>query len=361
GLFAFSGQMPFLSPASTPTPSLKPVSTTILPTETALPTPTLEPTATQVPEPTIIPMPGHADQIAILSGNQIYLMNPDGSNLVQVRTDNSTKSNLQWITDNRLVYMARNCAYYVDGQTKETKQIACFNVNEELDGFRVSPDGKLVAISIQKTLNIVPFDLNTLSKVDTRFNLASMKGICYYTQYSFRDVLWSKDGKQLAARIVDTELTNSDQISLLNFDLANCANTGPTRVDKIPGLHFTFSNKESTKKITAYNWDGDHLFLLNDSVRNDGFGDLYLYDSKTQRETIIDPIDGACCYRDAEWSPDGKYILFVFQRFDSSDVGIYYIPYADLQSGKTFAPIVLPIGFFPTSREKPQPVLRPVP
>jgi Tol biopolymer transport system component len=98
---------------------------------------------------------------------------------------------------------------------------------------------------------------------------------------------------------------------------------------------------------------------LNDSIRNDGFGDLYLYDSNAQQEILLNPMNGVCCYRDATWSPDGKYILFVFQRFDSSDVGLYYVAYADLQNGQTFAPIELPIGFFPTSREKPQPVLRP--
>jgi serine/threonine protein kinase len=359
GLFAFSGQLPFLSPASNPTSSLNPVSATVQPTDTAPPTATLEPTATQTSLPTPLPMPGGADQIAFLSGNQMYLMNINGSNLIQVRTDNSAKSNLQWIPGNRLVYIARNCAYLLDGNTKENKQIACFNLGEELEGFRVSPDGKLVAISLQKTLNIVPFDLEALSKVDTRFSLASMKSFCFYNQFSFRDVLWSNDGKYIAARIVDTELTNSDQISLLFVDILNCANTGLTRVDKFPGLHFTFSNKESTRKITSYNWDGNHLFLLNDSVRNDGFGDLYLYDSQSQQETLLNPVDGACCYRDAVWSPDGKYILFVFQKFDSSEVGIYYVPYADLQSGKTFAPIELPTGFFSTAREKPQPVLRP--
>jgi serine/threonine protein kinase len=358
GLLALGGQLPFLSPASNPTPSLILVSPTILPTETALPTVTPVPTATL--QPTAIPAPGGADQIAILSGNQIYLMNLDGTNLIQVRTDNSAKSNLQWIPGNRLVYMTRNCAFSVDGNTKENKQIACFDLNETLEGFRVSPDGKLVAISVQKTLNIVPFDLVALRTVTTRFNLATMRNFCFYNQYSFRDVLWSNDGKYLAARIVDTELTNSDQISLLFVDIPNCANTGPTRVDKFPGLHFVFSNQESTKKITSFNWDGDHSFLLNDSVRNDGFGDLYLYDSQAQQETLLNPISGACCYRDAVWSPDGKYLLFVFQRFDSSDVGLYYIAYTDLKSGKTFTPIELPTGFFPTSREKPQPVLRPV-
>ena len=361
GIFAFGGQLPFLSPASNPTPSLDPASITIQPTDTALPTFTPQPTATQTPEPTVIPMPGGADQIAILSGNQIYLMNTDGSNLIQVRTDNSAKSNLHWLPGNRLVYMTRNCAYLLDANTKATQQLSCFDLNETLEGFRVSPDGKLVAISIQKTLNIVPFDIDILRAVTSRFSLLAMEDSCFYNQYSFRDVLWSDDGKYLAARVVDTELINSDQIFLLYIDIPNCANTGPTRVDKFPGLHFGFSNKESTKKITSYNWDGDHLFLLNDSIRNDGFGDLYLYDSDTQQEVLINPIDGVCCYRDAVWSPDGKYILFVFQRFDNSDVGLYYAAYADIQSGKTFTPIELPTGFFPTSREKPQPVLRPVP
>jgi len=125
-------------------------------------------------------------------------------------------------------------------------------------------------------------------------------------------------------------------------------------------LNFLFSNPETTDKITSFDWDGDHLFLLNDSVRNDGFGDLYLYDSQTQQEKILNPIEGHCCYRDATWSADGKYILFAFQRYDSSDVFIYYIPFANIGSGKKFSPIELPDEFFSTPREKPQPVLKPV-
>jgi len=360
GFFALSGQVPFLSPASNPTPSLT-LAATDIPVTATLPPPTLtlEPTVTVTVMPTPIPAPGNADQIAIVSGNQIYLMNTDGTDLIQVRTDNSPKSNLQWISGNRLLYMARNCVYAINGQTKANQQIACFDLDETLEGFRVSPDENLVAVSIEKTLNIVPFNLDLFKNVTSRFNLLAMRGICFYTEYSFRDVLWSDDSKYLAARIVDTELTNSDQILLFYLDISNCANTGPTRVDKFPGLNFLFSNSESTDKITSFNWDGDKLFLLNDSVRNDGFGDLYLYDIVTQQEKILNPIDGVCCYRDAAWSPDGKYILFAFQRFDDSHVQIYYIPFADVQSGKTFEPIELPDEFFSTPRERPQPVLRP--
>ena len=360
GLFAFSGQIPFFSPVSNPTPSLIPATPTLQPTNTPIPaTFTPAPAETIPVSPTVIPMPGGSDQIAILSGNQIYLMNMDGTGLIQVRTDNSPKSNLQWISGNRLVYTARNCIYMMNGATKATQQIACFDLKESLEGFRISPDEKYVAVSIQKTLNIVPFDLDLFKGVTSRFYLLEMRGICFYTQYSFRNVLWSADSKFLAARVVDTELTNSDQIFLLFMDLENCANTGPTRVDKFPGLNFLFSNPETTDKITSFDWDGDHLFLLNDAVRNDGFGDLYLYDSQTQQERIINPIDGVCCYRDATWSADGKYILFVFQKYDSRDVSIYYIRYADIGSGKTFMAIELPDEFFSTPREKPQPVLKP--
>jgi serine/threonine-protein kinase len=361
GVFAFSGQIPFLSPAS-PTPSPVPASSTPLPTFTAVPptsTPTVAPTATVAVTPTAVPIPGGSDQIAVLAGNQIYFMNTDGTGLIQVRTDNSAKSNLQWISGNRLVYTARNCIYLIDGATKANQRIACFDLKESLEGFRVSPDGKLAAVTIEKTLNIVPFDLELFKGVTSRWHLSAMRGICFYTQYSFTNVLWSDDSRILAARVVDTELTNSDQIFLLYMDLSNCANTGPTRVDKFPGLNFLFSNPESTDKITSYDWDGDHLFLLNDSVRNDGFGDLYLYDSETRQERILNPIDNVCCYRDAVWSADGKYILFAFQRFDDTKISLYYIPFADIQSGKTFTSIELPPEFFSTPRDKPQPVLRP--
>jgi hypothetical protein len=360
GYFAWSGQMPFLMPASTPTSSLTPVPTSVPPSET-LPPPTATPapasTPNVTPESTV---PGGSDQIAILADSQLYFMNTDGSNLIQIRTDNAAKYNLQWIPGNRLVYISRNCAFMVDGDTKENEQIVCFNSAEALEGFRVSPDGSLVAISIQRTLNIIAFDIPALNQMDTRFNFIGSSRYCFYSQFPFRDVLWGWNQDRVAARVVDTELINSDQIFLLSVDLPNCGNVGPTRIDKFPGVNFGFTHPDSSRKITSFDWDGDRRFLLNDSVRNDGFGDLYLYDSETLQERIINPIDGLCCYRDARWSPDGKYILFLFQRYDSSDVTLYYVPFADVEAGRPLAPLELPPGFL-SPRDKPQPALRPIP
>ncbi|HSG42013.1 MAG TPA: hypothetical protein VLA72_02555, partial [Anaerolineales bacterium] len=237
----------------------------------------------------------------------------------------------------------------------------CFDSQTELlEGFTVSPSGDLVAISIQRTLNILPFDVETLKNVTTRFNLLENKQNCFYNQFPFREVLWSKDGTRLAAHVIDTRLVNPDQIFLLNTDLKNCFNVGLSRTDTIPGGRIEF-DKESTKRIGSFDWDGKSLFLLNDAIRNDGFGNLYLYNSETREVMKLNPINGECCYRDAHWSPDGTYIMFAYQRLDRRSIELYYIPFSDLQSGGAFTPIQLPSGFFATAREKPQPALRPSP
>lgn len=124
-------------------------------------------------------------------------------------------------------------------------------------------------------------------------------------------MLWSKDMEtvQLAARVIGTRLVNSDQVFLLSADLENCLTVALSRLDTIPGGRITF-HQESTRRLGSFDWDGRTLFLLNDSVRNDGFGDLYLYNSDTREIVQLNPIEGECCYRDARFGPDGKYVLF---------------------------------------------------
>src|SRR5687768_15022504 len=368
GAFALSRQLPIVPAIDLTRTAATPVAATV----TRTPVPQATSTATTVstaaateataiptePISTSVPPFGNADKIAFVGGNGIYLMNVDGSDLIQIRTDNSAKSNLHWIFDGRLVYISRNCANVIDVESRSIEELVCFDANEVLEDFRVSPDGKWVAISIQRTLNILPFDLELLEDVETRFGLTLLRENCFYNQYAFRDLLWSKSGTQLAARVVDTERVSSDQIFLVNVDLPNCDTIGPVRIDRIPGSHFDFDSA-STKRITSFDWNGDNLVLLNDAIRNDGFGDLYVYDTKTRQGLKINPIDGLCCYRDARWSPDGMYILFVFQKFDSDMIELYYVKYSDIESGLPLTPLALPSELL-TQRDKPQPAVRPI-
>jgi serine/threonine protein kinase len=365
GAYSLRERLPFLSalmPTSTiPTaPVPLTVAPTISPTPTLEPSPTFTVTATVgTPVPEVPSIPGGADKVAFLAGNQLYVMDVDGSNLMQIRTDNSAKSNLHWIPDGRLTYISRNCVYIMDVDTRQPQKIMCFVSDEVLEDFRVSPDGKLAAISVQRTLNILPFDLEALSSVDSRFSLLTLEENCFYNQYAFREVLWSKTGTQIAAHVVDTELVSSDQIFVLNVDIPNCSTVGPVRIAKVPGTRIDFDS-ESSKRITSYDWDGDHRFMLNDSIRNDGFGDLYLYDSQAREGKRINPINGECCYRDARWSPDRTHIFFAFQRFGTTPIDFYYIPFADLGKSEAWVPIQDVDTLFSTPREKPQPALRPI-
>jgi hypothetical protein len=357
GAFAFRNQLPFLA-APTVTPTAVAASPSALPTVTPAPTLSPSPVTTVQDLPTPVLPPGNTGKVALLSGNDLYLMNPDGSELTLVRTENSPKSNLHWIAGGRLVYMSRNCAFMLDAQTNRVQQLTCFNPGESLEGFRVSPDGKYVAISVQRTLNILPFDIDVLKDVNTRFNLITLKQNCFYNQYPFRDVRWSNDNTQLAAQVIDTQLVNSDQVFLVKVDIPTCATTGLVRMDRIPGSHIEY-DAESTRRIVSYDWDGEHRFLLNDSIRNEGFGNLYLYDSNTKEATKLNPIDGECCYRDARWSPDGKYIFFAYQKSGETAIELYHIPVDGVKNGQPLAAIDLPSGFFSTPREKPQPALQP--
>lgn len=349
-----------------PPPVTTPVAAEVTASPTAAPTltPTPEPTATlgatategtPVLEPAGIP--GGADKVAFLAGNQLYVMDVDGNNLIQVRTDNSAKSQLHWLPDGRLTYISRNCVYILDIDTRQPQEVMCFVAHELLEDFNVSPDGKLAAISIQRTLNIFPFDLERLESVDTRFSLLAYRENCFYNQYAFREVQWGNDTAQLAAHVVDTELVSSDQVFLLNVDIPGCDTVGPVRIAKIPGTRLEFSS-DSTKRITSYDWNGSNLFLLNDSIRNDGFGDLYVYDIQLREGRKINPIDGECCYRDARWSPDKTYIFFAFQRVGTMEIEFYYIPYDEIDSGGPWTPIPNIDTLFPTARERPQPALR---
>jgi hypothetical protein len=364
GAYALREQLPFLSPPVAPT-----FTTAATPRPpTAAPAFTSTSVATRTPAPTAIvetmlpqgpSIPGGADKVAFLAGNQLYLMDVDGSNLIQVRTDNSAKTQLHWLSDGRLTYISRNCVYIMEMDTRQPEELMCFVASELLEDFEVSPDGKLVAISIERTLNILPFDPETLRNVDTRFSLLAFRENCFYNQYAFREVLWSKNSTQIAAHVVDTELVSSDQVFLLNIDIPNCDTVGPVRVAKVPGTRIDFES-DSSKRITSYDWDGDHRFLLNDSIRNDGFGNLYVYDTQARDGQKINPIDGECCYRDARWSPDQSHIFFVFQRVGGTEIEFYYMPYAEVGNGSSWTPIPNLDTLFSTPREKPQPALRPI-
>ncbi|MFT3892466.1 MAG: protein kinase [Anaerolineales bacterium] len=286
GWMGFNGWLPFLSAAPTAVPSTP----TTVSTSTPNPTPTLEPSATSVlPTATTVPIPGGADAFAFLSGNQIYVMNIGEAAPVPVRTDNSGKANLQWMPDGKsLIYTSGTCVYQLDIESSATSKIVCLSLQGTQDffeGFRVSPDGKLVAISISRALYIVPFDKQVLNGSVTKSDLVSTGNFCKYSFYSVKDIRWSNDAEKIAALVVDTQAGGTDQVYLLDVDIPKCKTVGAVAIDRFPYDRFSFSGSQ----IPSYDWNGGKLFLVNDTERNDGFGNLYLYDSENSNRKEDQP------------------------------------------------------------------------
>jgi serine/threonine-protein kinase len=330
-------------------------------------------TFTQIPTEVITPTTppilgiGGADMIALTANDDIYVMDMDGSQIRQMTNTNRPKFDLQWLPGgDELLYREANCAYKIDVEADlaDPEEIVCFK-DPKFDGFRVSPDGRQVAISIERRLLVLPFDLETLSAVTSAFELQGSEDLCLdYAEVAVKGARWSADGQQLAViyqSVVGQRL--GDTIRVLDVDMERCQDVDPLIRDEFPGKRFIPEGYERFPILPAYDWDGDQRFLLNSFQRNVAYGELYLYDLSATEVSKINPVDGACCYGSATFSPDGTYILLVFQdvrRGADSETQLYYISIEELTSGAEFIPIKLPLRFFPDLRENIQLALRPI-
>jgi hypothetical protein len=355
------------TPTSQPATAIPAPSTaTSQPTEE--PVPTATPLLTEEPAPTIPPWPviGGADRIALTADNDIFVMEVDGSHLRQVTNTNVPKFDLQWVPgENELMYAEGSCVYKIDVETARAvpEQLACFK-EPRFNGFRLSPDGKRVAISIERRLLILPFDIQAISNASSAFELQALDNVCLdYTDVAVKDAQWAEDGGGLAIlyqSVVGQRL--GDTLRVLDVDLVRCQEVDPLIRDEFPAKRFLPEGYERYPILPTYDWDGDQRFVFNTFKRNVAYGELYLYDMSTETFSKINPIDGVCCYGAAVFSPDGTHILAVFQdvrRGPESEMQLYYIPIEQIGTGAAFSPIELPLHFFPNLRESIQLALRP--
>jgi serine/threonine protein kinase/Tol biopolymer transport system component len=343
-------------PPPTSAPSLPPN-----PSETPAPSPTPTATATAT-TPAALAL-GGADLIAFLNAKNVYIVGVDGNGLEQLTSDGTIKHDLQWMPNGKeVLYISGRCIQIVDIGTKETRTLTCFATAEYLDAFRLSPDGKQVAISLNRELYVVDFDQDTLAKAHTRSDLAAMNGCFTQTKLVAKEVRWSKDGQKLAVVILAPGDSGGIVDMLRVWDIHRCNAVEPVTLDTFPASRFTMIGYDKNPSIPSFDWDGATMFLLNSTYRNEGFGYLYKYDMEKFKGSPLYPLGSTCCYRDARWSPDGSYVIFAFQDINiGNTIQLFYINYGTIGAGAVYKPLPLPADFFTDRSEKPQPVLRPVP
>lgn len=337
------------------------VTPTPKPTETELPspTPTEAPTATLAP-----PVVGGADKIAYLSEKNVWVANLDGTELTQLTQNASEKTYLRWLPGGQaLSYINGKCIESVT-LSGEISPITCFNNADRLEGFEVSPDGTQVVIGLDSQVYLVPFDLENLSTANSHNSLSALAtcaNLAPYTRNSARYVRWSKDSTRWAVVIqVPYQGLRADVVAV--FPVETCFPDGyaPFEV-QFPPPHFTYPGYENNPTLQDLGFDGSSIFAMHGITRNDGFGDLHLFNLSSFKFTEkANPINDTCCYRDAEFSPDGSHLVFAYQDIglgSASTTSLFYIPFGSIGTGQSYEPLPLPEITDP--KEKPQPVLRP--
>ncbi|MCS6994023.1 MAG: WD40 repeat domain-containing serine/threonine protein kinase [Anaerolineales bacterium] len=347
-----------LSPSETPTLSL--------PTDTPVP-PTATPTFTPQP-PTSTPTParpviGGADMLAFIANNEIWTVNLDGSELTQLTKDGLPKSDLQWIPGTRdLVYITGTSVKVVNADTRVSDVILSFPGAKFLEAFRISPDGKQVAISLNKEMYIVPFDREKFKGIRGRDGLRALNGCLGYTPgtkaaIALKEFRWGPDGKTVAWSYAINNFGNTEDVITL-VDISTCDPNRITIKDQFPASRFRPEDFARGGAITDFDWDGGNVFIMNTAHRNDGWGFLYLYNLDIRQGQPLNPLNAnsRCCYRDARWSPDGTYLFLAFQNKDTLDMGVsvYYVPVSALETGVGVQALSFPEEFFKNPKESPQ-------
>ena len=347
-----------------------PVATETVPAVVDTPIPTLPP-VTDTPASPGLTILGGADKIAFVANSEIYLMNADGAELSEPLTnDGGTKNDLQWLADGKtLLFISGKNVKYYDITTGAVDTLTTFPSEVSLDAFQVSHDGKQVMIAMSNEIFVVPFDIAALKSIKSRGQLVTMEGACIVehtpktpTVSRVREARWSADDQLVAWLFVGNDVNSNlqaEQVSV--FDISACnLMTWTDQKDNFPGTRFTPAGYQN-RELPDFDWDGVEQFVFNTARRNNGWGEMYIYNWLVHKGVQQLPA-GACCYRDARFSPDGTFLFFTFQDLalgPEAQTTLYYVPVGELGTGANFIPISLPAGFFKDPREGTQAALRP--
>ena len=220
-----------------------------------------------------------------------------------------------------------------------------------------------MAISLNRVLYIVPFDLSLIKNAHTWIQLSTIPGAIIYNKSQNlappKSVRWSADGKTMAINV--NSVDSGQRVDLISlFRISSFSGTAtPFAVDNFPAARFSMNGYSGNPVIPTFATDGITLFVLNSKIRYE-LGYLYAYNTETRRGENLDPIGTACCYTAARFSPDGSRLFFYYRNLDNTSIKLYYVSYGTIGSGVTYTPLDLPEDFFSVVSDHLDATLRPV-
>jgi len=339
--FLLGGNM--FSSRPTPTPTLDLTEVFLVEQASYTPTPPPRPPS---------PILGGADKAAILIDSEIWQMNLDGSQLDQITTDGEEKTNPHWSIDGQaILYIAGKCLKSVNIYTGLVERIFCLEDIDTFNSFDISPDGKQMALSLnQAALYIIDNDYERLRQTTASSELSSLASCPNFAPIRSdirqpRLVRWSDDQGLAVLHSEIWQGKPSDAIRVL--DIGDCVEQPSSLFSLSPKLFlFTLRGYYDNQTIPSFDWNGQAQFVLNSLIQNIGYGDLNTYNMVENTMQQLNPIQKSCCYQNAQWSPDQRYLFFTHQPETSKDIFLYYVTTQAAAAGVELPPLSVSEGVF---------------
>lgn len=229
--------------------------------------------------------PGKIAFISDRDGDEeIYIMNPDGSDQTRITKQLGTDTRPSWSPDGRsLAFHAERDDFRIYVTTAITGEWKCLTPKVKnqtaSDGFPVlSSDGKRILFMAYPESDFEIYVMN--SDGSERKKLTRSKGDDTHPS-------WSPDGKRV---VFASERDGNSEIYMMDADGTN-------------QRRLTINSQHDANPVLSP--DGRSIAFVSDSAGN---YDIWCMDSdgKNQRRLTTDPANDAC----PSWSPDGVWLVF---------------------------------------------------
>ena len=234
--------------------------------------------------------------------NKLYVMNIDGTNLVEIPRNNYYPVYFILSPDANKVLFTTDAGNYLCVANSDGSNL--IQISSSLSGFegtpKFSPDSKRIAF-----LEFIPSVMTFLSVVNTDgTNLVRIKDSVY--NYSQSTLNWSPDGNKIAF-CTDSAATGKSSIYVINIDGTGYTKLSKTNQrDKDPEW-----SPDGTKIVfTTYESSGvTDIALMN----SDGSGNKNLTNTPNVHEVF------------PHWSPDGSKVIFASHYGGNSSLSVFDI------------------------------------